>query len=112
MEKGFSYNELSTLFLSLLMFRFLFYLIYSFLSTKKLLGSCSTLLSHMFLISERSDEIIPQTLTDAQSVASQNKQLNLFAIYEGIHTCLYHLKLDSQRDSTLLMLISSCLCVH
>lgn len=81
-------------FLSLLMSRFLFYFIYSFLSTKKVLGSCSTLLSHMFLISERSDEIIPQTLTDVQSVTSLNEQLNLFGISEGIHTRLYHLHLD------------------
>lgn len=53
----------------------------------------------MFLISERSDEIIPQTLTDVQSVTSLNEQLNLFGISEGLYTCLYHLHLDSQGDS-------------
>lgn len=76
------------LFLSLLMSRFLLYFIYSFLSTKNVLGSCSTLLSHVFLISERLGEIIPQTLRDVQSITSDNEQLNLFGIYEGIHTCI------------------------
>lgn len=83
-------------FLSLLMSRFLLYFIYSFLSTKNVLGSCSTLLSHVFLISERLGEIIPQTLRDVQSITSHNEQLNLFGIDEGIHTCLYHFSLYTQ----------------
>lgn len=88
MEKGLSHNELMSM--------FLFYFIYSFLSTKNVLGSCSLLLSHVFLISERLDKIVPQTLRDVQSVISHNEQLNLFGIYEGIHTCLYHFNLYSK----------------